>query len=257
MNKTVWVSLLEKDEAKGRTLFETLHKYGLNVGGHFWSANNEEMEWSAPLHELEKNPFDAWLIQGTESSFSDSAIRYGLSSLALTIQAAKGHEFPIILQCTDGLLDAATLPTPLQGVTLLKPTDNIAVKAVAIVNIPATPVVADYRLAMHPMPKLGQWIEVGPTTQQWNGMIFAVDSGEITDHGVGPAEIVPAKSVVNFPMKGITLQHSGKKYTGWAVKNQISAQESYYLRFTGTPSSILFGQLPEGEEADLFSITLS
>ena len=44
MTKSIWVTILEKDEEKGRALFEAIHRYGLGVNGHFWVHDLEKMQ---------------------------------------------------------------------------------------------------------------------------------------------------------------------------------------------------------------------
>ena len=47
-----------------------------------------------------------------------------------------------------------------------------------------------------------------------------------------------------------------KEYAAWAVQNQLDSGSSYYVRVQGEPKSILFGQLAEGDDAEVYILNL-
>ena len=136
MTKSIWVTILEKDEAKGKALFEAIHRYGLGVNGHFWVDDLEKMQWAAAFSEISKPDTALWLIKGTLKSLQDDTTRYGLAMLAVMAQAMKGHGFPIVLIAEDGPLDPATLPTPLKGAVIAADDASLMAKLVAKANTP-------------------------------------------------------------------------------------------------------------------------
>lgn len=256
MAKSVFISILEKDEAKGKGLFTTVTRYGLSVNGHFWSDNLEKMEWAGPIPEMDKPDVGVWLIKGSKASYDNPDIRFGLSLLALAVQARRGHGFPILCICDDGDLDVESLPTPMRGAEVVDEA-KLGAKLAAKANMPIKNVAAEYRLDLYPMPSLGLWVEVGPAPgHAWKGALLGVCEGEITAHGVGPAGQLPEKCVLNYPMEGLKLDMGGKDYVGWAVKNELGENESYFVKVTGTPENLLLGEFPEGDDGELFSLSI-
>ncbi|OEU66694.1 MAG: hypothetical protein BA863_16790 [Desulfovibrio sp. S3730MH75] len=256
MTKSVFISILEKDEAKGKGLFQTVTHYGLAVNGHFWSDNLEKMEWAGPVAEMDKPEVGVWLIKGTKASFENPDIRFGLGLLAAGVQARRGYGFPIVCICEDGDLDVQTLPTMLRNAEVVEEA-KLGAKLAAKANMPIKKVEPEYRFDLYPLPSLGLWLEVGPAPgHSWKGALLGVSGGEITAHGTGAAGMLPEKCVLNFPMKGLKLELSGSEYVGWAVKNELSEGESYFVKVTGTPDSLLFGEFSEGDDAELFLLSL-
>ncbi|GFK95759.1 hypothetical protein NNJEOMEG_03627 [Fundidesulfovibrio magnetotacticus] len=261
MNKTIWVTILEQDEAKGRALFEAIHRYGLGVNGHFWVDDLEKMQWAGAFSEISKPETAVWLIRGQLASFQDETKRYGLSMLAAMVQAMKGHGFPVMVLCDGGELDPATLPTPLKGVAPVKDDASLMAKLVAKANTPVPKVEPEYHLDIHPLPGLGQWFEVGPAKgHAWAGAIFGVqggaDAAEVDAHGVGPRGTVPEKAVLEYPMKGVKFSLGEAQFDAWAVKNALDDATSYYVRVKGNPRAVAFGSFPEGDEAEMFVVGL-
>jgi hypothetical protein len=256
MSKSVFISILEKDEAKGKGLFQTVTRYGLGVNGHFWSDNLEKMEWAGPVGEMDKPEVGVWLIKGGKASYENPDIRFGLGLLAAAVQARRGHGFPILCICDDGDLDPATLPTMLRGADVVNEA-KLGVKLAAKANIPIKKVDLEYRFDLYPLPSLGLWIEVGPAPgHQWKGALLGVSGGDIEAHGVGPAGQLPQKCVLNYPMQGLKMELGGKDFIGWAVKNELAENESYFVKVSGTPDALVFGEFPEGDDAEFYSLQL-
>ncbi|MGL1862947.1 MAG: hypothetical protein OCC46_10545 [Pseudodesulfovibrio sp.] len=256
MAKSVFISILEKDEAKGKGLFSTVTRYGLSVNGHFWSDNLEKMEWAGPIPEMAKPEVGVWLIKGNKASYENPDTRFGLALLAAGVQAQRGYGFPILCICDDGDLDVATLPTPLKSAEVVDEA-KLGAKLAAKANMPIKKIEPEYRFDLYPLPSLGLWLEIGPAAgHSWQGALLGVSGGEISAHGVGPAGELPEKCVLNYPMKGLKLELGGTEYEGWAVKNELSENESYFVKVSGTPDNLLLGELSEGDDAELFSISL-
>jgi hypothetical protein len=260
MTKSIWATILEKDEAKGKALFEAIHRYGLNVNGHFWVDDLEKMQWAGAFSEISRPETAVWVIRGTQASFADENRRYGLSMLAAMVQASKGHGFPIVLLCDGGAVAPDTLPTPLKGAVVLADDASLMPKLVAKANTPVPAVAVQYHLDIHPLPGLGQWFEVGPAKgHSWAGAIFGTGGAggaEVDAHGVGPRGSVPEKAVLEYPMKGVKFAMGESAFDAWAVKNALDEGSSYYLRVKGYPKAVAFGALPEGDEAELYVVGL-
>lgn len=256
MAKSVFISILEKDEAKGKGLFTTVTRYGLSVNGHFWSDNLEKMEWAGPIPEMDKPDVGVWLIKGSKASFENPDIRFGLGLCAAGIQARRGHGFPILCICDDGELDIDSLPTAMRSAELVDEA-KLGAKLAAKANMPIKKVEAEYRFDLYPLPSLGLWVEIGPAAgHTWKGVMLGVSGGDIAAHGVGPAGQLPEKCVLEYPMQGLKLDMGGTEYIGWAVQNELTENDSYYVKVTDAPDGFLIGELPEGDDAELFSMSL-
>jgi len=252
MKKSAFITALEKDETQAKTLFQTVQRYGLETGGHFWVDDLEEMAWSAVTPELLKPENSLWVISGSEESFRKPSYRFGLSLLALMLLDRRGYGFPILVVPQSGTITADDLPTPLKGADIVPPA-SLGAKVAAKANIPIKSIHADYTLRLYPIPKLGLWFEVGPAQgHSWSGALFGVAGGEITAQGVGPSGKLPEKAVLEYPMQGLKIQSGETEFTAWAVKNTLEEGQSHYVRVKGEPEAIMFGELPEGDDADVY-----
>lgn len=256
MKKSIWITALDKDEVAAKKVFTTAQRYGLDTGGHFWEDDLEKLAWSNVAPELLKPENHLWIICGARESFAKESVRFGLSMLALMLHDRRGHGFPIIMVPYSGTLDNATLPTPLKDAETLDMA-KLGAKVAAKANIPIKPVASPYLLRAYPIPGLGLWYEVGPAQGgSWSGGLFGVSGAEITAHGVGPSGKLPEKAVLEYPMKGLTLQSGETEFTAWGVKNALPEGQSYYARVQGSPAALIFGELPESDDADVYVVGL-
>ena len=259
MKKVVWITVLnkEKHEEIAKKLYQTVSQYGLGAAGHFWQDALEQMAWSTPREDLVKKETSLWIIVGSQEDFSNERIRYGLSLLTIGVHSQKGHGFPIIIAVTDGEIKTDDLPTPLKGADVLPAAGaTLGPKITAKANMPVKKVPTDYRLDIYGVQGIGQWFEIGPEEGDWSGVMFGTAGGEISAHGVGPMQKLPERSVLEYPMKGLKLQLGDNEYTAWAVKNTLTSNDSYYLRVNDYPSSLVFGPMSEGDDADVYVINL-
>ncbi|TVR00705.1 MAG: hypothetical protein EA399_03175 [Desulfovibrionales bacterium] len=256
MKKRVWISILEKNEGLGRMIFEEAAKYGLNPAGHFWEDDLAKLAWAGAVPELGRGDCAVWLIVGQAASFAQPSIRRGLALLALSAQAAHGHNFPILLSPSGGKVDVAGLPTPLRGAEVVA--SGLGVKAVARANRKLAEPVLEYRLAVHPLPGLGLWFEVGPAHDPWKGAFLGCTGMDATPdaHGVGLAGTIPQNATVNYPVRGMKLHLDGREATAWGVHNDLSPAESYYVRIAGVPDGLIFGPFPDLDDVDVFTVSL-
>jgi hypothetical protein len=255
--KNIWVSALGRDQEKVHKTMAMLKTYGLAADGHFWEDDVNKMAWLGPRNALIQKETSLWLILSNDKDLSAGTVRYGLSMLALSVQAVRGRGFPIILLHSGDMPAAETLPTPFQGAKILAAGSAAAgAKVVAAVHTPPKSLPGEYRLDVHAMPKLGQWFEAGPTEGCWEGAMFGICGGEIDAHGVGPAGKLPEKAVLEYPMKGLKLNLGETEYTAWAVRNRLDAGSSYYVRVQGEPRSILLGPMAEGDEAEVYVLNI-
>ena len=168
----------------------------------------------------------------------------------------RGHGFPILVSPFAGEIDPTSLPTPLRGAEAVTGA-ALGPKLAAKANIPPRPETADYRLRVSPLPGLGLWFEAGPAPgHAWKGAMFGANGASIDAHGVGPAGNIPERATLNYPVKGMRLTAGDREYQAWGVANPLTEADSYFVRVTGAPSAILFGELPQGDEAEMFTLLL-
>ena len=256
--KSFGLTSLGGTEQAARIMMKKMQTYGLACTGHVWKENLQDMGWLAPKDELCKPENAFWAIMGPPEAFTHADTRYGLSLLALCLQARKGKGFPIvILQTAGDLMSAQMLPTPLQHAIVFSATDAATpAKLVAKAHLQVPDLKSEYYLDMVGNPQFGQWFEVHPAEGEWPGIIFGVDEGEIKFQAVGPAGGLPKTSTLNYPMQGLHIEFIGKRYTAWSVRNGITVDRSYFVKVEGAPAAILFGAFSEESEAQMYHIEL-
>jgi hypothetical protein len=256
--KSVWLSALENTEQEAKTILQKLKTYGLAFSGHQWRDDNQKMAWAGPLEELSGPQCALWVVMGTAPSFLKHETRYGLSLLALCIQARRGAGYPMVILQTDAeALSAEDLPTPLQRADVLPAgLAGTPAKLVAKVHAKAVDPMSEYYIDMVGNQQFGQWFEVRPARGEWPGMIFGVDEGQITFQAVGPSGQLPTNSTLHYPMQGLRIEFGDRTYSAWAVRNRISTEHSYYVKVEGFPKSIVFGAFSENDETEMHHIEL-
>lgn len=257
MKKSVWISILDRDEGLGRLIFEELARYGLDPMGHFWEDNLAQFAWAGAIPDLTQGRCGAWIIAGQTARFAEPATRQGLALLALAAQSVHGNDFPILLSPSGGKLAADSLPTPLRSAEIVP--SGLGTKALVRASAKRSEWRPDYRLAVHPLPGLGLWFEVGPAHDPWQGAFFGCSgaAGTAPDaHGCGLAETIPSKSTLNYPVQNMKIALGTQEFLAWGVKNPLSPAESYFVRVTGTPEALIFGPFPDADDPEVFSIAL-
>lgn len=256
--KRIWMSTLISNKETVQKLMAEIKPYGLMMDGHFWTDDLEKIGWMPPRKELLDPKTDLWMILTSADEMLKPSIRYGLSMLALAVQANREAALPIvILQTAGDPISAKTLTTPFTGAEVISYEGaGPGAKLVAKVHKTAEKIGTGYRFDVYGHEQIGQWFEVGPSKENWKGAMFGVSGGEIAMHAVGTQGRLPEKSVLNYPMEGMKLALGEEEYIAWAVQNPLNTDTSYYIKVKGYPSSIVFGPLSEEEAADVYVIKL-
>lgn len=254
--KKIWITALQKDEARVQKVVGTLTQYGMEAAGAFWEDNLENRKWAGPVERLKE--CDAWLILATKPELGEDTVRVGLSLVALSLIHDRGG-LPIILAHVGEQAAADSLPTPLSGATIVDaeaPTLGATVTAAVFKGKKSS---ADYRLVCHPLPQ-GMCFEVGPAEGSWEGAIFGVlDPAEVTVQAVGDKGKLPEQTTLNYPIKDMKIELGERTFNAWATRNQIESSTSHYALVVGTPKTILFGPFPEaeGDAPELYILDLA
>lgn len=250
---SIWITSLIKEKNIVVPLLKLSKQYGLEAQGHFWTDELEKMAWLAPLKELKADETKLWIIIANQENLTPS-ISYGLSLLAICLQNIKSINFPILWLTLDESLTLDHLPTPLKGSTLLPLNHpHLGAKLVAKSNLPVpTEYNLEYSLNVIAYPGLGTWFEVGPgKNKNWEGAILGVSKAEISAHGVGEKGKLPAKCILNYPLKGLKVNFKEEEFTAWAVKNPLQDKDSYFVKVTGIPQKLFFGPYQEDDNLEV------
>jgi len=256
--KTIWVTSLGASQDPVKQLMSQMKPYGLEVQGHFWKDDLKKMTWMAARDNLVDQKISMWGILGSNDELRAPDTLYGLSLLAITVQARRGLHFPVmILQTRKDLISSEQLSTPLKGADAMLASDSgLGAKLVARIHKPPKPISSEYHLDIYGNEQIGQWFEVRPADSSWPGAMFGVAGADITFHAVGPAGSLPSKTVLHYPMQGLKLEMGDKEYTAWAAQNKLDAKTSYFVKVEGYPEAIVFGPYSTEQEADVFVVRL-
>ena len=259
--KRVWLSWLPAaaDAASIQGLTGALGKAGLEVDGALFNRDLAKVGWSETAAALVDDArIDLWLAVGTLADFADTGVRYGLSLARATVLAKRAQPLPMVIAASDGTPQASALPPLLQGARCLTPPSaGWAPQVVAAAMRREQPPAEDFRFSVIAHPALGQWFEVGPAAgRHWRGAIFGIDAGEITHQGVGAAGSLPQRCTLEYPSQGIRIDLGDHSYECWAVGNTLAPGQSLFVRVTGSPGRLLFGELPEQDDAELSVLQL-
>ena len=257
--KRVWLTALSRDEQGVQQLMKGLMEYGLDVDGSFYEDDLEKMAWMASRDAIVSSDVAAWVLYIKGDSLEKESVRYGLSLLALNVIAVRGHGFPVLALLDAAEVDPETLPTPLAGMELLDANNPAAMaKVVAAAHRPEGPDVAglEYRIDVYGNPQVGQWFEVGPSSGKWNGAVFGISDGDILFHAVGPRGRLPERSVLNYPVQGMDIRLGELNFAAWGLQNELTGNDSYFVKVEGFPGAIVFGPYPSQDETELFKIRL-
>jgi len=257
--KALYLSALTPHQDVVKGLLSQIKPYGLEVKGHFWTDDLPKMAWMGPRDELVDSGTVLWVILGSKADFEKATLRYGLSLLCLSAQARKGSPLNIlILQNGTEPVIAGDLPTPLKAADVCSLSDaSLGAKLVARAHQPQRFPETEYFIDILGNEQIGQWFEIRPAgADSWPGAMFGAAGAEIVFQAVGPAGGLPEKSVLNYPVQGLTLNLGDLEYSAWAVQNEISPETSYYAKVDGYPHAILFGPYSTEASAEVHLMTL-
>lgn len=259
--KKVWISWVAGAESKTdpATAIQALKKNGIVGSGQHWMDDLAKCAWGE-LSDMLSDPAatDAWIIALDSSRAAQPAVRYGLSLVAQTLRARRGDAFPVHILALDALPASAALPLFLRDCPLHKASDTAwPAKLVAAFYTKTSATAQEFYFAAYGNPHLGQWIEVGPRSGNWNGAMLGVTGdAKITHHAVGPRGRLPERTVVEYPIRDMKVTLGETPFTVWAVQNAISAEQSYFAKIDGLSATIICGGHPGDETSEVYSIQL-
>ncbi len=254
--KKLFITVLADDPELSGFIGQTAMKYGIDPIGGVWREEPGKPVWGDAADLIVKNAADGWLLAGRGAEWSADSKRRGhvaLAALRAANRLGGGLTLFSLLEPAGG-----ELPTPLAGAIAVDRA-KLGARLAAKLGVLAAKAAAEYFFDVHPLPAGDGFVaEIGPAGGgEWRGALFAVSGGgEITHHSFGPRGSVPERGVVEYPLKGVKLEAEGREFVGWGVANRLGGGDSYFLRVMGEPGRVLFGALPEGGAAELFTVSL-
>ena len=258
--KKVWLTWLPEGEGppQPQETVAALARYGLEVSGAPWVDDLEKVAW-AELGGILLDPAKAeiWLVAGRLEDFAEPRLRYGLSLVAAMAREGRGDGFRLVCLGLDGLPE--NLPSLLGGGLSLNGSDGgWGAKLVAAAYGAAEKPAEDFRFNVIAHSLIGQWFEIGPDGEDWQGAMLGVSGdAKITHHAVGPRGQLPEKTVLEFQAQGIEAELGDDRFVAWSVQNKLGPGDSYYVKVEGRPAKLILGSHPGSDEAEVRVLSLS
>lgn len=250
MKKKVFISAMEKNEPAVQALFQAVAKSGFEPNGHFWNLEEKEITKEIPCQEIENA--DVWVIFALGEIPKEATI--GLCYAVLAARLHRKNRLPILF-----IGPERPLPALLSHAVFITP-DKLPTKLATSSAIKKPWDDPGFRLCAHNQAGVGFWLEVGPSSGNWDGVLVATDNslGGKTDFiAVGPKGALPERSELNYPIRDAQLEAAGKSFTGNGCKNAISENDSVFLRIKGVvPSILLCESLSDSDESECRIIDL-
>lgn len=262
--KSVLLTLLEPNEGLMRLLGEELSRVGLSVRGHFYEGGTDAM--GALMAELvQENQCDLWLVAGEHCTLNNPIARRELSLLALGARAERRS--PLRVCVSPGTQGVEPFIGPLAySDTVL---EVVGAKIVAAIHkkIPHMQPIP-YRLHVHCLTGRGLWLEIGPRAADrdgpWDGAFLACCGADAKGepalpiaHGVGLAGRIPERSKLEYPVRGMKIEHNDTAWEGWGVANALTPDRSYFVKLSSVPAGLMFGPFPADDSPEMFVISLN
>lgn len=252
--KLVWLTALAPDERAVDAVMELMEVKGIEVHGALWENDLKGVGWMIGSEELLDKNVGLWVILGEKQHLLDPDIRYGLSMLAIHVIAKRGINFPVMFLHADREPIRIDLPQPLAGLEMVPlQADHLDSKLMDRLQMSGNEHPSEFFLNVHGNKKIGQWFEVGPRKDSWNGAMFGIaGGGKIIFHVAGPRGKLPEKAELDRPLKGLKMTVGGRQFHTWAIRNRLDEDESYFVKVSGAPLAILFGSYSVDEDAGVF-----
>jgi len=254
MAKKVWITMVSKNEEKARSINNLITSYGVGVEGHFFNEKKQYEKWHLAVEEIVNKDNGLWVIYGNKKDILNKDIIKHLSLLALSVQAVKGDNFPIMILSSDDI--SAVLPFPLKQTIILKPDNpSLGAKITAKVHMPVKKDNRPFYINLLSLENIGLWMEINPRKKGWEGFIAGVAKpSSIKALGIGDKGKIPEKAVLEYPMRDMELETSGKEFTAWSAKNSITENKSIFIKIDNIPDSVLFGEFKDESNPELYII---
>jgi hypothetical protein len=265
-NPCVWLIMIgEEAKIAASAVSASLQQYGLTVKGQFWPVG-EKQAWLVSSENAALENASLIVIIASKEQYASAAIQRDLAFFRLNLQSKLNRQidgFICQLDKSDNSKDESK--QQLSG-TLSILSDWLYVedgkwyaKAVARLHAPSKSNFP-FKIQLYAQEKIGVWMEIRPkNTEIVSGFVFGVsgNSAKISFHAVGISGKLPEKTINEYEFKGMKFETAGLEFEAWGLKNQLQANESYFVKLDGEPDVIAVGSLPNDELEDVNIIYLN
>ncbi len=257
--KTIVLTSLENNENLIKSIGQEIADKGLNVIATAWQDSADNI--GLTIKELVAENVALWIILGDNKTFENEKTRAAISLIYLAaLHQRDGKILPIMFSPNQDentftppniFNDATNFLAIKNATTILK--NKIATKAFILVS--KNPQLANnnenYRFNVICPTGLGLWLEIGAKTENWQGIILGSygNNSEPVAHGVGVKNVIPQKATLNYPVKGMQIELTDKKFIAWGCQNLLTPDISYFVKLNEIPTDIIFAEFPKDEQS--------
>lgn len=215
-----------------------LRNCGFATANFDWNdLSGQPNAWTQLLQVIDDPNITAWIIIGNSIDFTPEVMSQ-ISMFSLAMVRANLPTTAFIINDSNENENNLSLPPLLQHAKIFYQNQIFAPKIMAQNTAKHKLPELDFRCKAHLGPLLGQWLEIGPKQQAWNGFMCGTIGGEVTAFGVGKKGCVPKTSSLNFPQCGIKGDWENQSFSACAAQNVIDTDMSCYFRIDKHPTAI-------------------
>ena len=233
-----FVCFLGKQDLNSSNEEQMLQNCGFATGHIAWNdLLGQPNAWTQLLQVLDDQNIAAWVIVGNYEDFTPQIIsQVSMLTLGMTRKDLPSIAFII----KDMTKDESNLSLPyiLKHAKVFYKNQPFAPKIMSQNLIKHSLPEFDFRCKAHLGSLMGQWLEIGPKEQPWNGFMCGAIGGEIIAFGVGEKGCIPKTSSLHFPQSGIKGDWGQHEFSACAAQNIIDTSMSCYLRIDNNPTVI-------------------
>lgn len=265
--KTIVITSLENNENLIRSIGQEIADKALNVIATAWQDSSDCI--GLTIKELLSADGALWIIFGDNKTFENPQTRAAISLIYLAVLQQRDNKILPILFSPNQDEQSFTPPNIFNFAEISNATsivkNKVATKAFILANKNHNekflqPSENNYRLNVICPTGLGLWLELGTEQHKWQGVLLGTcgNDAEPIAHGVGVKNIIPQRSTLNYPIRGMQLELADKKFIAWGCQNELTPDVSYFVKLSQIPTALIFSEFPkEGEESpEMFVINL-
>lgn len=205
---------------------------------HWKDLADKTNDWMQLAAVLDDPAVQAWVLTGEAADFTEDLLcRVALLALALDRPTQPGTALVLY-----GKGPTPALPPLLEHVRICGPQDPFAARLMAARFKPGIALTTPMHIRAVPDPVLGLWLEVAPSAGSAQAdFSVGVLEAEITAFGVGPRGAIPARSRMDYPVRGVKGELAGRGFSACAAKNELNEATACYCRVDGIPRGVFLG----------------
>lgn len=268
IQKNIVLTSLENNETLIRSIGQQIADNALNVIATTWQDSSDCI--GLTIKELLSSNAALWIILGDNKTFENPQTRAAISLIYLAVLQQRDYKILPILFSPNQDEQSFTPPNIFRSAEIQNATNicknKVAAKAFILASKSHNEQFLqqsenNYRFNVICPTGLGLWLEIGSTKHSWKGILLGTcgNDSEPVAHGVGVKSVIPQKSTLNYPVKGMQLEMSSqKKFIAWGCQNELTPDVSYFVKLSNIPTDVIFSEFPKQNEEspEMFVINL-